>query len=113
MCRASDPPEQARHRPSSSASPVKVWASAGFLYEDPSVSGVLMTENDVQRFRSEAKECRRLAEQATSRIDKQAWLRLAEDWIKLAARRDARLVDGERIKLPTSPDERGHQLRRP
>ena len=96
MCQASDPPEQARHRPSSSASPVKVWASAGFLYEDPSVSGVLMTENDVQRFRSEAKECRRLAEQATNPIDKQAWLRLAEDWIKLAEETEERRTAGGR-----------------
>jgi hypothetical protein len=39
-----------------------------------------MTENDVERFRSEAKECRQLAERLTSPIDKQAWLRLAEDW---------------------------------
>jgi hypothetical protein len=43
-----------------------------------------MTENDVERFRNEAKECRQLAERATNPIDKQAWLRLAEDWIKLA-----------------------------
>ena len=75
---------------------MKVWASAGFLYEDPSVSGVLMTENDVQRFRSEAKECRRLAEQATSPIDKQAWLRLAEDWIKLAEETEKRRSAGGR-----------------
>ena len=43
-----------------------------------------MTENDVERFRYEARECRQLAERATNSIDKQAWLRLAEDWIKLA-----------------------------
>jgi hypothetical protein len=56
-----------RSAPASSASAsVKICASAGFLYEDPSVSGVLMTENDVQRFRIEAKECRRLAERANS-----------------------------------------------
>ena len=55
-----------------------------------------MTENDVQRFRSEAKECRRLAEQATSRIDKQAWLRLAEDWIKLAEETEKRRSAGGR-----------------
>jgi hypothetical protein len=75
---------------------VKVWASAGFLYDDPSVSGVLMTENDVQRFRSEAKGCHRLAEQATSPIDKQAWLRLAEDWIKLAEETEKRRPAGGR-----------------
>jgi hypothetical protein len=55
-----------------------------------------MTENDVQRFRSEAKECRRLAEQATSPIDKQAWLRLAEDWIKLAEETEKRRSAGGR-----------------
>jgi hypothetical protein len=42
-----------------------------------------MTETDEERFRSEAKECRQLAERATSAIDKEARLRWAEDWIKL------------------------------
>jgi hypothetical protein len=49
-----------------------------------------MTENDVERFRNEAKECRQLAERATNPIDKQAWLRLAEDWIKLAEEAEMR-----------------------
>jgi len=39
---------------------------------------------------------RRLAEQATSPIDKQAWLRLAEDWIKLAEETEKRRSAGGR-----------------
>ena len=60
------------------------------------VCGVLMTENDVERFRYEARECRQLAERATNSIDKQAWLRLAEDWIKLAEEAERRHSAGER-----------------
>jgi hypothetical protein len=60
----------------------------------PPVSGVLMTEIDVERFRSEAKECRQRAERATSPIDKEAWLRLAEDWIKLAEKTEKRRPAG-------------------
>jgi hypothetical protein len=37
-----------------------------------------------ERYRAEADECRLLAEQASSPIDKEAWLRLATDWLKLA-----------------------------
>ena len=43
-----------------------------------------MTEIDSERFRSKATECRQLAEIAINPLDKQAWLQLAEDWIKLA-----------------------------
>jgi hypothetical protein len=43
-----------------------------------------MPETDADRFRQEAEECRRLAERAASQFDKEAWLRLAADWIKLA-----------------------------
>ena len=40
----------------------------------------------------DAEECRELAEKATSPLDKDAWMRLAEDWLKLAqeAERGAR-----------------------
>jgi len=44
-----------------------------------------MPETDADRFRKEADECRELAEKSTSQLDKEAWLRLAGDWIKLAA----------------------------
>ena len=43
-----------------------------------------MPETDADRFRQEANECRKLAERSASQLDKEAWLRLAADWIKLA-----------------------------
>jgi hypothetical protein len=55
-----------------------------------------MTETDAERFRSEAKECRQLAERATSAIDKEAWLRLAENWIKLVEEAEKRRPTGGR-----------------
>ena len=39
---------------------------------------------DADRFRQEAEECRKLAESAVGEPDKEAWLRLAADWMKLA-----------------------------
>jgi hypothetical protein len=39
---------------------------------------------DADQFRQEAEECRKLAESAVRESDKEAWLRLAADWIKLA-----------------------------
>lgn len=43
-----------------------------------------MKEKGAKQFRLEAEACRRLAEQAFSPVDKEAWLALAEDWMKLA-----------------------------
>jgi hypothetical protein len=43
-----------------------------------------MTETDADRFRQEADECRKMAARSVSTLDKEAWLRLAADWIKLA-----------------------------
>jgi len=43
-----------------------------------------MSQGDAERFRAEAEECRRLAAQAARQEDKQAWLKLAADWIALA-----------------------------
>jgi len=40
--------------------------------------------SDANRFARKADECRRLAAQAGSEIDKRAWLRLAAEWDKLA-----------------------------
>jgi hypothetical protein len=42
------------------------------------------SQTDAERFRKKAEECRDLAEKAMSPLDKEAWLRLAEDWLKLA-----------------------------
>ncbi|UPJ44954.1 hypothetical protein IVB40_13480 [Bradyrhizobium sp. 40] len=43
-----------------------------------------MSEKDADRYRAEAEECRRLAENALKGPDREAWLRLAADWLKLA-----------------------------
>ncbi|WFU45831.1 hypothetical protein QA640_44190 (plasmid) [Bradyrhizobium sp. CB82] len=43
-----------------------------------------MTEIDVGRFRKEAEECRQRAQKTIAPIDREAWLRLAADWTKLA-----------------------------
>jgi hypothetical protein len=43
-----------------------------------------MTEIDLERLRKEAEECRQQAEKTVAPIDKEAWLRLAADWTKLA-----------------------------
>jgi len=40
--------------------------------------------SDANKYRCEAEECRRNAERALRPIDRDAWLRLAADWAKLA-----------------------------
>jgi hypothetical protein len=40
--------------------------------------------NDASRFRKQAEEAREHASKAFSQLDKEAWLRVAEDWLKLA-----------------------------
>jgi hypothetical protein len=49
-----------------------------------------MAETDAERFRQEAEECSKLAERSVSQLDKEAWLRLAGDWIKLAENAEER-----------------------
>jgi hypothetical protein len=49
-----------------------------------------MTETDADRFRKEAEECRQQSQLTVSQLDKEAWLRLAADWIKLAEDSDRR-----------------------
>ena len=44
-----------------------------------------MSDQEDPRLREYAAECRRLADQADNPLDKEAWLRLAEDWAMLAA----------------------------
>jgi hypothetical protein len=39
---------------------------------------------DAARFQQQAQECRQQAERARTPLDKQTWLRLAEEWSKLA-----------------------------
>jgi hypothetical protein len=43
-----------------------------------------MSGADADRYRNEAEACRRLAAKAVSPIEKDAWLRLADEWLKLA-----------------------------
>ena len=40
--------------------------------------------SDANKYRREAEECRQNAESALRPIDREAWLRLAADWEKLA-----------------------------
>jgi hypothetical protein len=40
--------------------------------------------DDAARFRKQAEEARQYAEKAISPLDKEAWLRVAGEWIKLA-----------------------------
>jgi hypothetical protein len=50
----------------------------------------LMPETDADRFRQEAEECRQQSHKAVSQLDKEAWLRLAADWIKMAENAEQR-----------------------
>jgi hypothetical protein len=43
-----------------------------------------MTDTDANRFRKEAEVCREQAAKAISPLDKEEWLRIAAEWIKLA-----------------------------
>ena len=43
-----------------------------------------MPKTHAEKFRQNAVECHRKAEEAASAADKQAWLKLAEDWGALA-----------------------------
>jgi hypothetical protein len=44
--------------------------------------------HDAAQFRKQAEECRQLAAMALKQTDKAFWLRLAEDWLKLAQEAD-------------------------
>jgi hypothetical protein len=47
-----------------------------------------MPETQAENFRRKAAECLRKAEQAAGSVDKQTWLKLADDWGKLARGED-------------------------
>ena len=49
-----------------------------------------MSEIDAARFRKQAEECREQAAKAVSPLDKEAWLRVAEEWLKLALSKEKR-----------------------
>jgi hypothetical protein len=48
-----------------------------------------MSDN-AARFRKQAEEAREQAAKAISPLDKEAWLRVAEEWLKLATSADSR-----------------------
>jgi hypothetical protein len=52
-----------------------------------------MPDDDADRFRKQAEEAREQAAKAISPLDKEAWLRVAEEWLKLALS-----VEGRRPK---------------
>jgi hypothetical protein len=43
-----------------------------------------MPNDEADRFRKQADECREQAAKAISPLDKEAWLRVAGEWLKLA-----------------------------
>jgi len=50
-----------------------------------------MPDIKTNKFRREAEECRRNARQVTNPTDRDSWLRLADDWMKLARGEDLRI----------------------
>jgi hypothetical protein len=54
---------------------------------------IVMSFDEADRFRKQAEECREQAAKAISPLDKEAWLRVAEEWLKLAVS-----VEGRRPK---------------
>lgn len=57
-----------------------------FLYRHPLQFRTVTADAD--QFRKQAEECRQLAGTALKAVDKAFWLRLAEDWLKLAQEAD-------------------------
>jgi len=49
-----------------------------------------MSDDYAARFRKTAEECRAQAAKAVNPIDKEAWLPLAEEWLRMASSVDAR-----------------------
>jgi hypothetical protein len=43
-----------------------------------------MSADDATRFRKQAEEAKEQASKTISQLDKEAWLRVAEEWLKLA-----------------------------
>jgi hypothetical protein len=50
--------------------------------------------NDSDRFRRQADESRQQAARSVNPLDKESWLRVAEEWIKLAQAADDRRDKG-------------------
>jgi hypothetical protein len=50
-----------------------------------------MSEQDVARFRAQMDECLQQAERAIRTLDREAWLRMAEEWNRMTQEADRRL----------------------
>jgi hypothetical protein len=50
-----------------------------------------MSQGDIERYRKQAQECQEQAERAVNPLDKERWLRLAGEWVKMAQDAEARL----------------------
>lgn len=59
-----------------------------------------MTKTDVERFRSEAEQCRKLAEGARKQADKEAWLRLAAGYDETMRTGQTRYGAGDVLAVP-------------
>ena len=69
---------------------MKMRVGFEMLYELPQPTPMIMSEQDAIRFRQQAGEARARAAEVTNVIDKEAWLLVAEDWLKLAQAVEAR-----------------------
>jgi hypothetical protein len=56
----------------------------------PRPEGVVSSVSDEERYRKQAEDCRQMAGKAISPLDKEAWLKLAGDWLRLADDADLR-----------------------
>ena len=76
------------------AAPARPQAGAVFCPRSPNslfrIIPVAMTDTDADRFRKKAEECSQQAERSVSQLEKEHWLRLAADWIKLAENAEER-----------------------
>jgi hypothetical protein len=63
------------------------------------------SETPAQRYRRQAEECRLQAKKAMRTVDREAWLRLAADWTRLARSTD---LNEEWQMLRTPPPSKRH-----
>ncbi|MBR1235407.1 hypothetical protein [Bradyrhizobium sp. AUGA SZCCT0182] len=66
--------------------------------------------DDAARFRNQADECREQAERAINPLDKERWLRLSEEWLKMTA--SAEKDNGKPPQLAGSCWQMGKRPRR-
>jgi hypothetical protein len=51
---------------------------------------IVFMSDDSVRFRKQAEQCQEQAAKVVSPLDKEAWLRTAEEWLKLAVSTEGR-----------------------